>query len=111
MGAAARGEGGRCPWRAGLDRPGVGGSQPGGTGEPGSPAHDRQGWGGCDTQLLLRSRLPQQTAPASPLHGAAPPGTALGGVDGERANRAPPGTGVQGISRGPLATTPGASRG
>lgn len=94
MGAAARGEGGRCPWRAGLDRPGVGGSQPGGTGEPGSPAHDRQGWGGCDTQLLLRSRLPQQTAPASPLHGAAPPGTALGGVDGERANRAPPGTGV-----------------
>lgn len=38
----------------------------------------RGGRGGCDTQLRLGSRLREQTAPASPLHGAAPPGTALG---------------------------------
>jgi hypothetical protein len=70
-----------------------------------------RGRGGCDTQLRLGSRLLEQTAPASPHHGAAPPGTALGGVGREWAKRAPPGTGVQGISRGPLATTPGASQG
>lgn len=40
----------------------------------------RGGRGGCDTQLQLGSRLREQTVPASPLHGAAPPGTALGGV-------------------------------
>lgn len=40
----------------------------------------RGGRGGCDTQLQLGSRLREQTVPASLLHGAAPPGTALGGV-------------------------------
>lgn len=63
----------RARWRAGM-----GGSQPGGIDESGATAHDPRGSG------RLRHTAPTWvTAPgadgASPLHGAAPPGTALGG--------------------------------
>lgn len=66
------------------------------------------GRGSCDTQLRLRSRLPEQTVPASLLHGVAPRAPPSGG--GGQAGA--PGTswhrGFGGISRGPPATTPGA---